>query len=138
MNYLLDTNVISEIQKSNCNQNVKSFMEIIPWENLYLSVLTIGELCYGVERLPHDKKKHDLSIWLYTELPQWFNRRIIDLDTEVLTEWGKLRVRAGRTLPAVDSLIAACSIVNHMFLVTRNTKDFDDIQGINLINPWEF
>ena len=138
MNYLLDTNVISEMQKSNCDQNVKSFIEIIPWEDMFLSALTIGELCYGVEKLPHGKKKHDLSIWLYTELPQWFNRRIINLDTDVLTEWGKLRARTCRTLPAVDSLIAASAIAHHMFLVTRNTKDFDDIEGINLINPWEF
>ena len=138
MNYLLDTNVISEMQKSDCNQNVKSFIEIIPWDDLYLSALTIGELCYGVERLSHGKKKHELSIWLYTELPQWFNRRILNLDTDVLTEWGKLRAKAERTLPAVDSLIAASAIVNHMFLVTRNTKDFDGIDGINMINPWEY
>jgi len=138
MKYLLDTNVISELQKSNCNQNVKSFISALHWEEIYISSITVGELCYGVEKLPNGKKKHDLSIWLYTELPGWFSDRIVSLDTEVLIEWGKLRAAVERTLPVVDSLIASCAIVNHMFLVTRNTKDFDDIEGINLINPWEF
>ena len=138
MKYLLDTNVISEIRKPDCSQNVKSFVEAVQWDDLYLSAITIGELGFGIEKLPHGKKKHDLSIWLYTELLQWFERRIITLDTEILIEWGKIRARTNRTLPVVDSLIASCAIVHHMFIVTRNTKDFDDIDGINLLNPWEF
>jgi len=138
MKYLLDTNVISELQKSNCNENVKSFINTVHWEELYLSVFTIGELVYGVEKLVTSKKKHDLSLWLYTDLPEWFKGRIMSLDTEVLIEWGKLRARTKRTLPAVDSLIAASAIVHHMFLVTRNVNDFDGIEGINLLNPWEF
>ena len=138
MNYLLDTNVISELRKSDCNQSVKSFADEISWDNFYLSAITVGELCYGIEKLPEGKKKHDLSIWLYSKLPEWFDRRIIPLDTEVLLEWGKIRANAGRTLPVADTLIAAAAIVHHMILVTRNTKDFDDIEGINLLNPWEF
>jgi len=136
--YLLDTNVISETQKSKCDKNVKSFLDALNWEEMYLSVITVGEICYGIEKLPAGKKKHELSIWLYTEIPKWFDGRIVVLDAEVLLEWGKIRARAERTLPAADTLIAAAAIVHHMFLVTRNTKDFEDIEGINLINPWEF
>jgi len=135
---MLDTNVISELQKPNCNQNVKSFSEEIHWEDMYLSVITVGELCYGVEKLPSGKKKHDLSVWLYTKLPEWFNGRIFEIDTEVIIEWGKIRAVTERQLPVADSLIAACAITNNSFLVTRNTKDFEDIEGINLLNPWEF
>ena len=138
MKYLLDTNVISELRKSDCNQSVKSFASEIPWDNFYLSVITIGELCYGIEKLPNKKKKHELSVWLYSKVPQWFNRRIISLDTEVLLEWGKIRAKTERTLPVIDSLIAAAAITHRMFLVTRNTKDFEDIEGLNLLNPWEF
>ena len=138
MKYLLDTNVISEMQKTQCRQNVKSFTDALDWEDMYISAITLGEICYGIEKLPAGKKKHDLSIWLYSGLPQWFNGRIISLDSEVLLEWGKIRARAERTLPVADTLIAAAAIVHHMFLVTRNTKDFEDIDGINLINPWEF
>jgi toxin FitB len=136
--YMLDTNVISELQKSNCNQNVRLFAQEIHWEDMCLSVITIGELCYGVEKLQAGKKKHELSVWLYTKLPEWFNGRIIEIDTEAIIEWGKIRARTERNLPAADSLIAASAITNRAFLVTRNTKDFEDIEGINLLNPWEF
>jgi len=135
--YLLDTNVISELQKPECNQRVRAFADEIPWEDMYLSVISVGELCYGMERLPTGKKKHELMIWLYTKVPEWFNGRIINLDTEVLMEWGKIRARVKRTLPVVDTLIAAAAISHHMVLVTRNIADFEDIEGINLINPWE-
>jgi len=138
LKYLLDTNVISEMQKSSCSQNVKSFADALHWEDIFISTVTIGEICYGIEKLPAGKKKHDLSIWLYTEAPRWFDGRVITLDTEVLLEWGKIRARAEKALSAADTLIAAAAIVHHMFLVTGNTKDFEDIEGINLINPWEF
>ena len=136
MKYLLDTNVISEMQKSKCNQNVKSFIEKIPVEDMFISAISMGELCYGMEKLPPGKKKHELLIWLYTQVADWFKDRVISLDTDVLLEWGKLRARAGRTMPALDSLIAAAAITHHMTLVTRNVKDFKDIEGISLINPW--
>jgi len=136
--YLLDTNVISELQKSNCNQNVKSFTEEIHWEDLYLSAISMGEISYGVEKLPTGRKKHELLIWLYTKIPEWFSGRIISLDTEILLEWGKIRARAERTLPVADTLIASSAISHHMILVTRNTKDFEDIDNLNLLNPWEF
>ncbi|MDR0322110.1 MAG: type II toxin-antitoxin system VapC family toxin [Treponema sp.] len=138
MKYLLDTNVISEMQKTQCNQNVKSFVETVHWEELYLSAITIGEICYGIEKLSYGKKKHDLSVWLYTKLPEWFSGRIITLDSDVMMEWGRLCAKIQRKLPFADSLIASSAITHHMFLVTRNTKDFEDIEGINIINPWEF
>jgi predicted nucleic acid-binding protein len=126
------------MRKSHCNQNVKSFIETIHSEDLYLSVITIGELCFGIEKLPAGKKKHELSVWLYTKLPEWFKDRIIGIDTETMAEWGKICSMAERTLPVADILIATCANTNHFFLVTRNVKDFDGIEGINLINPWDF
>lgn len=138
MKYLLDTNVISEIIKSNCSQKVKSFFEMVEIKNMFLSAFTIGELCFGIERLPACKKKHELSVWLYTMIPLWFKDRIIPHDSEVLIEWGKMQARTVRTLPVDDSLIAATAIVHNMIIVTRNIKDFKDIEGIKLINPWEF
>jgi len=136
MKYLLDTNIISEMQKSKCNQNVISFMEKIPAEDMFISVISMGELCYGMEKLPPGKKKHELAIWLYTQVSEWFKDRVIALDTDVLLEWGKIRAHSDRTMPVIDSLIAAAAITHHMTLVTRNVKDFKDIEGISLINPW--
>ena len=137
MNYLLDTNVISEMHKSYCDPKVKAFTDEISWENMFISSISIGELCYGVEKLPAGKKKHDLTIWLHTKLPEWFKGRIISLDMDVMAEWGRIRARTNRTMPVLDSLIASAAITHHMTLVTRNSRDFQDIEGIMLINPWE-
>ncbi len=138
MKYLLDTNVISEMQKPACNPQVKNFIESLSFEDMFLCVITIGELCYGIEKLPPCRKKHELAVWLYAKVPEWFRRRVIPLDMELLLEWGKIRAQAVKTMQIADSLIAAAAISRHLTLVTRNTKDFEDIPGINLINPWEF
>jgi len=137
MKYLLDTNVLTEINKTECNQNVKMYLENIDWKYVYLSAITIGELCFGVEKLPVSKKKHELSIWLYQKLPQQFNKRIIALDNELFYTWGKLLATTKRNLPVNDSLIAASAIFHNMILITGNVKDFADIEGINLVNPWD-
>jgi predicted nucleic acid-binding protein len=126
------------MQKSHCNQRVKAFIGGINPEDLYICSITIGELCYGVEKLPAGKKKHELAVWLYSTLPEWFTGRVISLDTDVLEEWGKIRARSDRTMPAVDMMIASAAITHHMTLVTRNTGDFDGVEGLMLINPWEF
>ena len=137
MKCLLDTNIISEPRKPNCDPGVKRFLDGLAGENLYISSVTVGEICYGIEKLPAGKKKHELSIWLYSELPEWFNGRVISMDTDVMTEWGKIRANSARTMPIADTMIAAAAITHHMTLITRNTKDFEGIEGLMLINPWE-
>jgi len=136
--YLLDTNILSETRKSNCNPQVKAFTGGIDPEDMYISSISIGEISYGMEKLPAGKKKHDLAIWLYSKLPEWFNGRVISLDTDVMTEWGRIRAMADRTMPTVDMMIAAAAITHHMTLVTQNIKDFEGIEGLMVINPWEF
>ena len=138
MKYLLDTNVISEMYKPQYNKKVKTFIDSIPLNNFYLSVITIGEMCYGVEKLPVNKKKHELLLLVYIKIPELFKNRIISIDKELSLEWGKMRARSTRTLPIADSQIAATALLYNMTLVTRNTNDFEDIEGINLLNPWEF
>ena len=137
MKYLLDTNVISEIQKINGDAKVKRYVHSIGLENLYLASITVGEICFGIEKLPPCKKKHELSVWFYIQIPQWFKNRIISLESDVFIEWGKLCARVKRTLPSEDSILAATAIFHNMTLITRNIKDFEDIEGIKLINPWE-
>ena len=138
MKYLLDTNIISEIQKPRCDPKVKDFMDGLAGEDLYICSVTVGEICYGIEKLPAGKKKHELYVWLYSKLPEWFYGRVIPLDTDVMTEWGKIRAKTSRTMPIVDTMIASAAITHHMTLVTRNTQDFDGIESLMLINPWEY
>ena len=99
MKYLLDANVISETIKPNADFKVLSFLNYFNCENIYLSAFTIGELCYGIERMPEGKRKHDLTVWVYMKLPISFKNRIVSLDNDVFVEWGKLRAKAKETIP---------------------------------------
>jgi predicted nucleic acid-binding protein len=139
MSYLLDTNVISELRKKkNANAKVVAFTNKIPETEFYLSVLSIGEICQGIEKLPAGKKKVELSVWLYTQVPEYFRNRILNLDWETMLAWGRFTVETKRTLPLFDSLLAATALAYNMTLLTRNAADFASISGLSLINPWDF
>jgi predicted nucleic acid-binding protein len=136
MKYLIDTNIISELRKSNCNPYVKTFMNGIPQEDLYLSVISIGEIAFGLNKLPNGKKRTELFLWLYTQLPEWFNGRILPIDYDVMIEWGRICAKHKKTLPIIDSLLTATALTHHLILITRNTKDFEEIEDLSVINPW--
>lgn len=137
MSYLLDTNIISEIARPKPNVNVLSWFNAIPNETLFLSVLTLGEIRKGVEMLPNSKRKEKLLLWLELELPAWFEDRILIIDQHVANMWGYLQSTAKRSLPAIDSLIAATALHYELRLVTRNEKDFQ-YPNLQVINPFNF
>ena len=136
MKYLLDTNVLSEIRKPNGHAGVKAFINNMREEDLFISVLSIGEIGFGIEKLPAGPKKTELLIWLTQKLPDRFGNRIIPLDADIMAEWGRLKARTSQSLPVFDSLIAASALARRLTLVTRNVKDFEKIEGIILLNPW--
>ncbi|MCL2066602.1 MAG: type II toxin-antitoxin system VapC family toxin [Treponema sp.] len=136
MKYLLDTNVLSEIRKPGADAKVKAFVNSLAEEDIFISVLSIGEIGYGIEKLPAGAKKTDLLIWLTQKLPERFSKRIIPIDLDIMAEWGRLRAQEAKTLAVVDSLIAATALARRLAIVTRNTKDFEKLEGLILINPW--
>ena len=139
MNYLLDTCVISELVAQRPNPNVVEYVDALDPDAVYLSVITIGEITKGIEKLPKSKRKRELQTWLREDLLIRFDGKIISLDTEVLVEWGILAARleaSGRIMPAMDSLIAATVLVHQLTLVTRNVDDFEGA-GVDIVNPWE-
>ena len=138
MNYLFDINVLSELTAKNPNASVVAWVENIDQENIFLSVVAIGELKKGIEKLPGSRKKKDLISWLENDLLIRFGERIIPLDLPVMLVWGTMVAeleKAGTPLPAIDSLLAASASQRGLTLVTRNTKDFEPA-GIPFINPW--
>jgi predicted nucleic acid-binding protein len=135
--YLLDTNVLSEIRKPRGHTGVKAFVNNLREEDIFISVLSIGEIYFGIEKLPAGPKKTELYIWLNQKLPDRFGSRIIDLDRNIMAEWGRLQARARETLPVVDSLIAASALAHRLIIVTRNVRDYKMIEGVALLNPWE-
>ncbi|MDR1248361.1 MAG: type II toxin-antitoxin system VapC family toxin [Treponema sp.] len=137
MKCFLDTNVLSEIRKYNCDPRVKNYMDMIPLDDIFISVLSIGEIAYGIEKLPEGNKKTALSLWLNNQMPRQFENRIIPLGIDEMLEWGKLRAGAAKTPSPIDCLIAATALVHRLTLLTRNTRDFAVLAGLSLINPWD-
>ena len=135
MSYLLDTNVVSETMRPVPNPAVSAWLDSVPAESLFLSVLSVGELRHGLDRLPRGRKREQLEVWLERAVPAWFEERLLAVDTRVSDAWGRLRAREGRPLPAVDSLLAATALSHGLRMVTRNVGDFS-LKGLEVINPW--
>lgn len=139
MNYLLDTNVISELVAREPNPKVIHWIDRIDPESVYLSVITIGELRKGIERLPLSPRRDRLTTWLANDLLHRFADRIVGITVEVMLVWGELTgqlERDGKPLAAIDSLIAASALEGRYVLVTRNERDFENT-GVPIINPWK-
>ena len=141
MSYLIDTNVLSELRRKQADSHVVSWFAGRAAQSLFLSVLTLGEIRKGIERLADGNsdaaRRRDLYDWLELDLPTFFLGRILSVDASVADQWGHLQALAGRPLPAIDSLLAATALQHHLTLVTCNVKDFA-YMGIDIINPWEF
>ena len=138
MRYLLDTCVISELVSKKPETAVIDWIDGIDDEYFYLSVITIGEIKKGIEKLPDSERKELLASWLEEDLLSRFQGRILRLETAVMLTWGSLTAKLeqeGKKLAAIDSLIAAIALTNNLTLVTRNIADFQNT-GVSLLNPW--
>ena len=139
MNYLLDTNVISELISKQPDRRVVDWLDRLDPSTVYLSVITIGEIRRGIEKLPSSKRRDRVKEWLEGDLLLRFQGRILSIPTEVMLLWGELTgrlEREGRPVTAMDSLIAAIALQGTYRLVTRNEHDFK-YMGITIINPWK-
>ena len=137
--YMLDTNVISELMKPQPDRHVVAWVDARDNESLFLSAITIGELMRGVAKLPSGARRTATEAIINDALIPQFASRILPVTHQVMVTWATLTItceRAGRTLPAIDSMIAATALHHRLTLVTRNTRDFRDT-GVPLIDPWE-
>jgi len=139
MRYLLDTCAISELVAKRPNQQVIDWIDGLDPEAVHLSVITIGEIRKGIEKLPDSKRKSVLQEWLVNELFVRFHDRILPIDLDVILVWGQMIGRLeliGKKMAAMDSLIAAIALSGNLRLVTRNEDDFKHA-GIQIVNPWK-
>lgn len=102
---------------------------------LYFSVLSVGEIRRGIERLTDEGRRLTLTGWLESELLPWFGSRLLLVDLAIAECWGWLLAQAERPLPSIDSLLAATAITHDLALVTRNVVDFN-LPSIKVVNPW--
>lgn len=136
MSFLLDTNVVSELRKRRrADPSVVAWFRQHRREDLYLSVLTVGELRRGVERVRRKDptSASALSDWLMRTLDQ-FSSQIISIDRGIAERWGQLGVPD--PIPAVDGLIAATALEKNLIVVTGDHKHFSRI-GVRHLNPFE-
>jgi predicted nucleic acid-binding protein len=137
--FLLDTNVISELIKSQPDGNVLRWIDETEEALLFLSVLTLGEIRNGVERLNPGKRRGRLESWLTVDLRLRFQDRILTVDEAIAQRWGAMSATAakkGRPLPVIDGLLAATALHHDLMLVTRNDTDFS-VTGVPALNPWQ-
>lgn len=138
MKALLDTCVLSELQKTNCNPTVKKIVAEYPVENVFISVITIGEIAKGIALLDKGKRQTQLLSWL-NGLESHYANHILKTDVETSRLWGELTARAqkqGKQIAAGDGLIAATAIRHGLHVITRNVSDFEPT-GAFLVNPWD-
>jgi predicted nucleic acid-binding protein len=134
MSFLLDTNVVSELRKRKPDPNVEAWYESVAGSQLFLSVLTVGEIRMGVEqvRRKDPARAEIIESWL-TRLQTAYGDHIVDVDADIADAWARLSVPDA--LPVIDGLLAATAAVHNWTLVTRNTADVER-SGIRVLNPF--
>jgi toxin FitB len=137
MSFLLDTNAVSEWAKPHPNPGLIAWMEAVDDDRVFLSVISLAELRYGVERMPDGKRRKRLEDWLRNQLLLRFEDRILPVDEEVAQAWGRTVARGeatGRPMSVMDAFLAATAEVHSLTLVTRNVADFSLVSAV--VSPW--
>ena len=137
MNFLLDTNAVSEWVKPRPNPGVIRWMESADEDRVFLSVISLAELRYGVKRLPSGARRTRLEQWLHDELPLRFEGRTLSVNDKIAEAWGRTVSRSetlGRPIGAMEAFLSATAEVHRLTLITRNVSDFPMLKAV--LNPW--
>ncbi len=135
MAWLLDTDVLSESSNPRPNEQVMAWIDAHD-DDIHLSTISLGEMVKGIELLSAGRRKKEIAAW-FGRLEHWAGPRLLAPTDKVMHEWGRLcarHERRGRTLPVLDSLIAATALAHGLTLVTRNTGDYPE--EVDVLNPW--
>lgn len=136
--FLLDTSVISELIRPKPDDKVLRWIEETDESLLFLSVLTLGEIRNGVQRLRAGRRRGRLESWLQVDLPSRFLDRVLPIDAAIADRWGRISAIAaakGKPVPVIDGLLAATAIHHNLTLVTRNSSDVSGT-GVATLTPW--
>lgn len=137
MSFLLDTNAISEWQKPRPNPGLTAWANSADEETLFLSVVTLAELRYGIERMADGSRRQRYEQWLDYALPLRFEGRILPVNQAIADAWGRmvaLCASHGKPISAIDGFLAATADVHRLTLVTRNVQHFTVLKAV--FNPW--
>jgi len=138
MTYLLDTNIISEIQKPKANHGVITFLDSIKASQMHISSITIAAISYGINRLPKGKKKKNLK-QNFNKIKATFSSRIIPFTEDTAEAYGAVMARReknGIIVDAFDTMLIAQAKIFGLIIITRNEKHFLN-EEVKIINPFE-
>ena len=138
MRVLVDTCVLSEVRRPRPEARVVARLAAVPDGDLFLSLVTVGELVNGIARLPSGGRKRGLEHWL-AGIEGLHGERVLPVDLETARLWGEVTARAaaaGVVVPAPDGLIAATALRHGLHVMTRDTPDFR-ATGALLVDPWQ-
>lgn len=138
MSFLLDTNVVSEWVRPRPNAGVVAWLAQADEDRVFISVVTLAELRYGIERMAGGNRRNRLDQWLRHELPLRFDGRVLPIDGLAADAWGRVVARSeagGRPIGVADAFIAATAEVHGLTLVTRNRSDFAPVLPA-IVDPW--
>jgi len=134
--FLLDTVVLSELRKPRRqrNHNVVRWLEKVSSQDLFVSVVTIGEIERGIERQRQldPSFAERLAVWVDTVL-RTYEGRILPVDVAVARRWGRLSQRIGNK--GLDLAVAATALEHGLTVVTRNVSDFEPT-GVSVLDPF--
>ena len=136
--FLLDTNVPSELTRPKSDPQVEKWLDDADDDQLFFSVVSLGEIFKGLTILPESKRRQQLQRWIDETLRPWFEGRILPVSEPIAERWGILAGECqlkGRPLKVADGLIAATALEHGLTVVTRNVKDFSDL-NVRVFNPW--
>jgi hypothetical protein len=139
VNFLLDTNVLSEVRRPAPDRKVLNWLDTIDEDRVFISVASIAELRRGIALMDDGRRRAALAAWLAKDLPARFAERLLPIDHATAERWGDLMAQSrqsGVALSVMEGFFAATALAKDLTLVTRNVRDFA-LFGVRLHNPWD-
>jgi hypothetical protein len=136
--WLLDTNIISELRRPKPEPKVTEFIRSQPLEGLFVSTVTFAEIRFGIELLPDATRRSDLNDWLAHKVRPMFEQRVLGISEDVMFKWRLLVEdgrKAGHTFSQPDLIIAATAQHHGLTVVSRDTKEYLAAR-VDVFNPW--
>lgn len=138
--FLIDTNVLSELMRDSPAPQVLDWFASQTANQMQTSAVTHAEILAGIALLPAGKRRDAMARAASQIFEEDFFGRCIDFGGQAVGHYALVRAQrqlAGRPIDTADAQIAAIALAAHLTLVTRNTKDFEGIDGLEVINPWQ-
>jgi len=139
MAWLLDTNVLSELRRPKPEPKVVAFVAGRPLGDLYISVVTLAEIRFGIELVGEPNRRAALNEWLTEKVRPMFDQRVLPITEDIMLQWRFLVEdgrKTGHTFSQPDLIIAATALHHGLTVVTRDRSDYDKAR-VPVMNPWD-